>query len=177
MKKILTLCLLLTTAFASHAQQPKADCDCPKPIEGKFVQIEIMVENQDLGYKKAIMEMSCADKIKDSREIIKEKVNCMWEKYYAEFGCNSTGFLIAKGNILKYAVNQNFEFFIDGMVKDFGININKKDPADGQTLLDFTQDEINRYRGNKDYIDKHKELLRIYKHLKNDLKAKHAIEL
>ena len=177
MKKILTLCLLLTTAFASHAQQPKPDCDCPKPIEGKFVQIETMVENQDLDINKALMEMSCADPKKDSPAIVKAKVKCMWEKYYAEFGCNSTGFLVANGNILKYAINQEFEYFVDGMVEEFGISINMKDPSDGKTLLDFVLDEINRYKKDKNYQYKVPELQRIYDHLKNEYYALHANEL
>ncbi len=178
MKKIITLSILFLLGFSIKAQiTGTLTCNCPKPIEGKFVQIEMMVENQDMGYKKKLLDMACADTKKDSPETIKAKVNCMWEKYYKEFGCNSTGFLVANGNILKYAVNNEFEHFVDGMVKFFGININLKDPADGKTLLDFTLDEINRYKKNKDYQYKVSQLQTIYDHFKKDLKAKHASEL
>ena len=57
--------------------------------------------------------MSCVDLTKDSPETIRIKVQCMWKKYYAEFGCDDTGFLVPQGNILKYAVNQEFELFVD----------------------------------------------------------------
>ena len=151
--------------------------DCPRPTDGKFVNICTLVENQDLAYKKEFLAMSCADPKKDSPETVKSKVSLMWETYYKEFGCDSTGFPVGQGNVLKFSVNQEFELFVDGVVKDFGININLKDPSDGKTLLDFTLDEINRYKGDKDYPEKSAELERIYAHLKNDLKAKHSNEI
>ena len=178
MKITLTFFLYLAMPFISNAQQPAAvDCNCPAPKGGKFVYFCTMVENQDIQYIEQLIEMSCVDLNKDSPETIKAKVQCMWNKYYAEFGCDNTGFLVPQGNILKYAVNQEFELFIDGVVEDFDLDINLKDPADGKTLLDFVLDEINRYKKDKDYQNKVKELQRIYNHLKNDLKAKHAKDL
>jgi hypothetical protein len=151
--------------------------ECPRPKDGKFVNICTMVENQDPNYKTELMTMSCVNPKKDSPETVKSKVNYMWETYYKEFGCDSSGFLVAQGNVLKYSVNQEFEYFVDGVVEEFGLNINLKDPSDGKTLLDFTLDEINRYKGDKDFQYKVPELERIYSHLKNDLKAKHSKEL
>ena len=178
MKKIFALCLLSAITFAFHAQQPPvADCNCPKPKDGKFVNFCTLVENQDSQYKQQLREMSCVDLTKDSPETILAKVQCMWRKYYAEFGCNDSGFLVPQGNILKYAVNQEFEYFIDGVVEEFGLDINLKDPADGKTLLDFVLDEIKRYKKNPEFQDKVKELEKIYNHLKKNLKAKHANEL
>ena len=120
--------------------------------------------------------MSCVDLTKDSPETIRIKVQCMWKKYYAEFGCDNIGFLVPQGNILKYAVNQEWELFIDGVV-ELGIDINMKDPVDGKTLLDFTLDEINRYKKFPDFQEKAKELQEIYNHFKFDLYALHANEL
>ena len=178
MKKTFALCLLSLITFTSQAQQPPvADCNCPKPKDGKFVIFCTLVENQDSQYKKQLREMSCVDLTKDSPETILAKVQCMWRKYYAEFGCNDSGFLVPQGNILKYAVNQEFEYFIDGVVEEFGLDINLKDPADGKTLLDFVLDEIKRYKKNPEFQDKVKELEKIYNHLKKNLKAKHANEL
>ena len=178
MKKLITICVLLANIFTIQAQQKQTEvCDCPEPKGGKFVNICTLIENQDLNFKEAFEEMSCVDLKKDSKETVRVKVNCIWEKYYKEYGCNSTGFLIAQGNILKYAVNYEFAVFVDGMVRNFGININLKDPSDGKTLLDFVTDEIIRYKNNKDYPDKAPELQRIYNHYKNDLNALHSYEL
>ena len=99
--------------------------DCPRPTDGKFVNICTLVENQDLAYKKEFLAMSCADPKKDSPETVKSKVSLMWETYYKEFGCDSTGVPVGQGNVLKFSVNQEFELFVDGVVKDFGININQ----------------------------------------------------
>lgn len=177
MKHIFLFFLALTTSLIGLAQQQAAaDCNCPKPKDGQFVHMCTLVENQDFKYKNLVLEMSCADPKKDSQATIKAKVNCMWEKYYKEFSCEGEGF-ISQENILKYSVNQGFEFFIDGMAKDFGVNINLRDPADGKTLLDYTRDYINFFKKNPEYKKKVKELQGIYDHLKNDLKAKHANEL
>ncbi len=178
MKKIITLCLLFLLSFTIKAQtEGTADCNCPKPKGVKFLNFCTLVENQDSRYKKELREMSCVDLTKDSRETIKAKVQCMWRKYYAEFGCDDSGFPSPNGNILKYAVNQEWEYFIDGVVEEFDLNINLKDPADGKTLLDFVSDEIIRYKKNPEFKNKVKELEEIYNHLKKDLKAKHATEL
>ncbi len=151
--------------------------DCPRPKDGKFLNLCTLIENQDFEYKKELLSMSCADSKKDSTETVKSKVNHMWEQYYKNFGCNNTGFLVPEGNVLKYSINQGFEYFIDGVVEDFGLNINLKDPSDNKTLLDFTLDEINRYKQYPKYQEKVKELEQIYTHLKTDLKAKHSSEL
>ncbi len=179
MKNLITICFILATAFTGQAQEKQTEvCDCPKPKDGKFINICTLVENQDFRYKLQMMEIACADPRKDSPETVRAKVQYVFEKYYAEFGCDGTGFLVPYGNILKYAVNQEFENFVYGMVEEFGININIKDPADGKTLLDFILDEKNRYkRGTPEFQYKAKELEDIYNKLRNDYYALHANEL
>ncbi len=177
MKKLITICLLFLLNFSIKAQTAgTVDCDCPTPKGGKFLNFCTLVENQDSRYKKELLQMSCVDLIKDSPETIKAKLQCMWKKYYAEFGCDDIEFLVAQGNILKYAINQEFELFVDG-VSEIGLDINLKDPADGNTLLDFVLDEVERYKKYPDFQNKTKELQEIYDHLKFDLYALHASEL
>lgn len=179
MKTVLSLCLFLTATLFSYAQT--GDCDCPKPKGGKFVYFCTLVENEDVTYKDLLMEMSCVDVKNDSREKIKAKVSCMFKRYYDEFGCDNTGFLVAQGNILKYAINQEFEYFIYGVAEDFGVDLNMKDPADGKTLMDFIADEIARYKRYtvmKEYAaEQVRYLQRNYNILKKDYYALHAAEL
>lgn len=175
MKKTLAVCLLTVLSFTVSGQDN--DCNCPRPRDGYFINICALIEQQDFAYTKELMAMSCVDQSNDSKETIKEKVNCLWEKYYSEFGCQNKGFLVVKGNALKYSANQGFEYFIDGVVEDFGFNINIKDPSDNKTLLDFILDEINRFKRYPTYQYKVKEFEELYSHLKNDLNAKHASEL
>ena len=160
--------------------------DCPRPKDGKFLNICTLVENQDYQYKKELLAMSCADSKKDSKETINSKVNYMWEKYYGEFGCEGQSFTPEK-NVLKYSINQGFNYFVDGVVKEFDLNINLKDPSDGKTLLDFALEEksklIESYsRRPATTISQHekeklKELEDFCVHLKTDLKAKQSHEL
>ncbi|WP_310378138.1 hypothetical protein [Flavobacterium sp.] len=188
MKNLITICLLLTTAFTINAQEKQKEvCDCPEPKGGKFIDFCILVENQDINYKKKLMEMACVDQKKDSPETIKAKVNCMWEKYYDEFSCEGEAFT-PPGNVLKYAINQGYVYFVYGMVREFGINISRVDSRNGKTLMDYIVDEINI---NETYLNKMKvmgnsypdirkridEHWSIYNTLKNDYYVLHANEL
>ena len=178
MKKLITFSVFFLLTFSTKPQiKDSADCNCPIPKGVKFLNFCTLVENQDYRFKKELLQMSCVDFIKDSPATIKAKVQCMWKKYYREFRCDDSGFLVPNGNILKYAINQEFELFVDALVEEFGLDINLKDPANGKTLLDFSLDEIKCYKKRPEYQYKVKELEAIYKHLKNDLKAKHASEL
>jgi hypothetical protein len=157
--------------------------DCPKPKGGKFLNICTLVENQDVKYKKELLAMSCADPAKDSPITLKSKVSLMWEQYYKDFSCDGDGF-IPQGNVLKYSIHQGFNYFVDGVIREFSLNINLKDPSDNKTLLDFTQDQINQYKSFADYknnapdaLKRVKDLQTTYDHLRNDLKAKHSNEL
>ena len=174
MKKLLTIWLFITVSFIINAQEQEEVCDCPRPKDGKFFNICTLVENHDFQFKKELMAMSCADPKIDSPEIIKAKVNCMWGKYYKEFGCEGQSF-ITDGNILKFSIYTGFDFFIDGVVKDFGLNINLIDPADGKSLMDFLSDQRESYRGSV-YPAKFAEYDRLYK-LFESKGAKHAKDL
>jgi hypothetical protein len=188
MKNLIIICLLLATILNLQAQEKQKEvCDCPRPKDGKFVNICTLVENQDINYKKELMAMACADPKKDSPETIKAKVNCMFEKYYDEFECEGDAFT-PPGNVIKYAINQGFVYFVYGVVKEFGIGINRVDSRNGKTLMDYIIDVINF---DETYLDKMKvmgysypdirkridEHWSIYNTLKNDYYALHANEL
>lgn len=177
MDHLATFCITQNNNANNNSIALDDDCSCPRPKDGHFLYLWTLTENKDPNYDNHLQRISCVDKEKDTDATIREKVNCTWEKYYAEWICNSTGFSVGDGNVLKYAVNEENELFVDGMVQDFGININLRDPADGKTLLDFVSDEILRYRNDENYGYKAPELELIYNHFKNDLNAKHAIEL
>lgn len=169
-----SFCTKKNSDASINANVIDVDCGCPRPTDGYFVNIITLVENQDLSYRQQFREMACVNKT-DSKEIMQEKVNCLWEKYYLEWYYTSTGF--GGGNVLKYAIALKFEDFIDSMFNNFGINLSIKDPHDGKTLLDFVADEMTRFKGDKNYPKRYGELEKIYLHLKNDLNAKHANEL
>ncbi|MFC5283423.1 hypothetical protein [Pedobacter alpinus] len=94
----------------------------------------------------------------DPPVLVKAKVQKFWMTYYADFGCDSSGFPVEYGNILKYSVHQNFSLFIDGVTEYYNVNINIPDPADGKNLLDLVQDEVVRYGKIPGQMDKVGEL-------------------
>ncbi|MBA2404659.1 MAG: hypothetical protein H0V66_07800, partial [Bdellovibrionales bacterium] len=63
-------------------------------------------------FEQELLKMSCAIEGKDSPEIIKQKTNAMWNKYRTNFACDTLGFNVPNGNILKSNISSNFPDFI-----------------------------------------------------------------
>jgi hypothetical protein len=158
MKNLITLCLLLAGAFVSQAQEKNANnCQCPAPEKLDYDQVRsyshdklIAIEPSDFNYRfeQKILEMSCVDLKNDSKETIIQKVNCMWNKYKTYFSCDSLGFHIPNGNILKFTLNFNFADFIYYMGDNYNIDFLFIDPADGKTVLQYLDEEISDTRKN-----------------------------
>ena len=158
MKKLITFCLLLATVFTSQAQEKQNDiCDCPEPERVDYAQIcsyskdqKRAIEPSNLTYlfEQKILEMSCVNLKNDSQETIIQKVNCMWNKYKSNFSCDSLGFSIPNGNILKFTLNFNFADFIYYMGDYYNVDFTFVDPADGKTLLEYLDKEISNTNMN-----------------------------
>ena len=150
---------------------------CPKPTDAKMEGVCTSIDKRDFKFAEQLEEMACVDRKTDNALVVKAKVQRLWNTYYSAFYCDATGFSVENGNITKYSVFKNFPSFIDYVVKHYGLNINKPDVADGKTLLDYVQDEIRRMEGLSGQAQKVTELRNVYRHLKNDLGARHAAEL
>ena len=158
MKKLLTLCLLMITFFTSQAQENQTEiCDCPEPEKVDYAQICAYshdklraIEPSDFLYRfeQKIVEISCVDLKNDSKEIIIEKVNCMWNKYKTKFSCDSLGFHIPNGNILKFTLNFNFADFIYYMGDNYNVDFMFVDPADDKTVIQYLDEEISDTKKN-----------------------------
>lgn len=182
MKKLITICLILATAFTSQAQEKQTTttnnidvCDCPKPTIDQFTGVcNDIYEKKDL-YQEELWKISCADPKKDSKEIAYQKIRCMWNKYREEFRCfGYTGVSVPDANISKFSIDTGFSTFLVAAVKMYKLDMNFKD-HDGKTLMDFLQIQRERYK-NSDYIAKYEEYDRIYKLLEKN-GAKHAKDL
>ena len=122
MKKLITICLLMATVFTTQAQEKKVeDCNCPEPTPIDILRMCRLtkdktraIEPSDFTYQfeQEIIKMSCVDLKNDTRETIIQKVNCMWNKYKTKFFCDSLGFNVSNGNLLKFTMNFNFPDFI-----------------------------------------------------------------
>lgn len=85
--------------------------------------------------------------------------------------CDALNFSMGKGDLIKYGVNNYFdEFILD--ITLWGIDLNKIDPADGKTALDYVKDELAKKKGTS--LENN---LRDYYQLLRDAGAKHRHEL
>ena len=186
MKNLLTICVLLATAFTSQAQEKKVEvCDCPKPTRNQFMGICNAVYdkadgNEDLGigykYQELLWEISCAHPKKDSPEEAIKKIQCMWNNNRENFRCYKyDGVSVPDGNVLKFSMDSGFSTFLVTAVKKYKLDMNFKDPTDDETIMDFLKFHMERYRTNGNTV-KVEEYERIYK-LYKDNGAKHAKDL
>jgi hypothetical protein len=187
MKNLIIICLLVTTAFTTQAQEKKVeDCGCPPPQKTDYQQICFEInEKQASGdetelsfkYQETLWRMSCAKDGVDDLETARKKIQCMWLKYRKLFSCNYPGVKVPKGNVTKYSLETGFSSFLIDAVKDYKLDMNFTDPVDGKTIMDFIVDEIEYFkRSPTDLTPKINEYERLYKLLK-DNGAKHAKDL
>ncbi|MDQ8054014.1 MAG: hypothetical protein REI78_13350 [Pedobacter sp.] len=89
------------------------------------------------------------DTLRDNEETIAKKISAMW-KVYQQTGytaCNASTFDIRDGNLLKYAVTENFDQFMEDAIK-WKLDLNKVDFYDQMTLLDYIDYHLKRYKGS-----------------------------
>lgn len=147
-----------------------------QPSGGQFNSLCIFIERKDYAYEDRLWLMSGINS-GDSRLVIIAKVQKMMYNNWKSCKCNSTSFGVRDGNLLKYSVNRKFENFVDDMVETYGIDINRIDPSDGKTLLDFMDYEIALYKKLSNSADRVKELEGISAHFVKDYSAKRARDL
>ena len=156
MKKLITLCLLLTTVFTSQAQEKQTDvCDCPEPTKEQFGNVCQAIYDKEVYegsapfsyvYQEILWEISCANP-NESLELAKIKIKCMWNKYRQNFRCYGYPDSVAtERNIAKFSVDTGFTAFTSEAVKKYNLDMNFKDPADNKTVVDFIKDQIRIIR-------------------------------
>jgi len=169
--KILLFVLASIIGFILQAQSQstKEDCDCPPPTKEQITDLCLHVKRGTFAaedspfvysYEQTIRNIACVDAT-DTEKEAKWKVNRMWMKYRTCLSCKVTGFSIPAGNVLKLSVDSAFPDFIKGMIIEYGIDVNFIDPADGKTLLQYIDDQIEMYQIAEGAELKIKELMDI----------------
>lgn len=98
------------------------------------------------GYRTALYQ-AAGIASSDSAEQRRTKMQRAWQLYVADLRCSGGGFDVPNGSILKFAVFHKFaEFLAD--VRAWGIDMNKVDPCDQRTVLDYIIDQSNANRGS-----------------------------
>jgi hypothetical protein len=159
--------------------------ECPAPTRNQFTRVCNSIyerkkapEGSKFGdkYQEDLWEISCADPTKDSPELANSKIQKMWNNHREDFRCYGyTGVTVADSNVAKFSADTGFPAFLIVAVKKYKLDMNFKDPADGQTLMDFLQENINRYKGTA-YTGKTEEYEKLYK-MMAQAGAKHSKDL
>ncbi|QDC36219.1 hypothetical protein [Sphingobium fuliginis] len=129
-------------------------------------------ENFSYAYERKIYQASCVDFKSDTQAEARQKIQALWEKHQDRLQCNGSNFPVANGSILKFAVEMKATVFITNATKYWGINLNIVDKSDGRTVLDFTKDRMNDFKGSPS-----EEILQNYYNEFRRYGAKHASEL
>lgn len=189
-KRKFTYLLLVVMTSNSYAGPKSIDCDEVTEVERKAADlVRVAAKNQEcpsmepLGdlcyqvssrtkdpksdddedyiYRTKIFAASCADPSVDSDEVVKKKIQKFWSKFKDKLTCDVNNFDVSNGNIIKYAVSHKFESFIED-VAEWGVDLNRIDPYDKRTVLDYVDYELKRLKGTslESELKRYKETLR-----------------
>lgn len=94
-------------------------------------------------YEKRIMDAACVSRF-DDEAARNRKVRHLWAQYEDKLVCNSPRFDVQNGSMLKYAVSSRDEDFLFDAACVWKVDLNRIDPSDGRTVLDYAFDEYLR---------------------------------
>lgn len=149
---------------------------CPAPEVNDFLAICVDIGSKakvpsneqdyyEYTYEKRLFKISCANPITDSDIHAKEKIQKMWNIYKKNFKCNTVGFNLQNGNILKFSIAQNMPDVVETFASSYGLDINFVDPVDNKNVLDYVDSEIMRFSN----ISNGQDLVKIYKEYRSTL--------
>jgi len=161
MRKLVTIALSLLGSEISLAGEPAAAnagdghaCPNPAKIKNICMAVSERVRDKDATssfkylYQRKLTEAACVDLVKDDQKAVDHKMQQMWLAFEDRLICNSLQFDIQNGSIIKFAINQYFDAFLDDLIA-WKVNLNRVDAYDGQTVLDYVQYKIERNRNNQ----------------------------
>ncbi|MGV4413337.1 MULTISPECIES: hypothetical protein [unclassified Chryseobacterium] len=105
----------------------------------------------------------------DSEEEMYRKIREVWNEYEDCLICDTIAFSLIGGNILKAATVRRNKDFYNTVIK-WGVNLNRIDPVDGRTVLDYFRDEMAKNPPNIEFY-------RAYYNVLKEHGAKHAAEI
>jgi hypothetical protein len=149
----------------------------PNKLRGMCAFIALMEEDSNpqgrikYKYQRRIMEAACVDPEKDNQETMAKKIAKVWKENADKLTCNSVTFDVLNGDVIKFAIVYKFDQFLIDMT-NWKVDLNRVDPADGRTVLDYVQHQIERMKGTPS-----EKILNTYYQWLRDAGAKHKSEL
>lgn len=98
-------------------------------------------------FQRQILEAACVDVAVDSREQIAKKVQVAWKALEDDLVCSGVQFDVQGGSIIKFAATKIFDVFIAQVVL-WGVELNRVDPTDQRTALDYVKYKIEQNRND-----------------------------
>lgn len=152
----------------------EVDCQSCRPLSTLCSHIATHTpdEEYEFHYRRMFLEAACADPETDTDEEIFAKIRSVWDKCEDMLVCANTSFDTVHGNIIKFATAIHQNAFFDDVLR-WGVNLNRVDPVDDMTVLDYVQDQIRIYRLEPGIVRK----LNFYYSELRKAGAKHKLEL
>ena len=147
---------LLALASPAMSAPPASSGSCPEPRDLEFLCTDINFRTEAevprpprirYEYQRKILEGACVDIDRDPDEVVARKVAAMWARYDTRLTCNSPQFDLPNGMLAKFAVSSKFDQFVRDMAK-WKVDLNRIDPADGRTVLDYIKDTMDASPGS-----------------------------
>jgi len=99
-------------------------------------------------YQTYIQKAACADAKKENEEEVRKKIQKLWESSADKLICDESAFGVPKGNLLKFGVDRYNTDFIDDVTENWKVDLNRIDPADNKTVMDYVEDKLKRLPPN-----------------------------
>ena len=122
-------------------------------------------------YRTRLFAHALVDIRRDPAGHLAKKIQNFWLQNDEQLTCNSLGFSVRGGSVLKLALARDSNHFLDDVVRRWGIWLNHRDFT-GETLLDFAYSEMARSAGTPN-----ENIMRRYAKLFERFGAKRAAQL
>ena len=172
----------LFTAAAQPARQVEDSCqpvDLPRQAAGQLCnavndQVEETIDfslGSKFNYQTRIYGLSSANPVRDPPSHAAKKIQHWWLTNFDVLTCNSIGFTVRGGSLLKLVIARDSNNVINDVTRRWGLWLNGRDFT-GLTALDFIESEMVRSRGTPN-----ENIMRRYQGLFQRFGAKRAADL
>lgn len=134
--------------FSSAIVFSQDSCPTEKPLRnicGSVSAHDITKDGSTYSYRQKLFDAACTN-LQESNEVRLEKIQKMWAKFEDRLVCTSFQFEVQNGNLIKFGANELNDDFISDVV-EWKINLNRIDPSDEATVLDYLKNKIERVKG------------------------------
>ena len=83
----------------------------------------------------------------DGPDQVREKIQQFWLNNRDQLACQQLGFSVIRGNVAKLAFERSSNHVINDFIRRWNLDLNFIDPADGKSVLDYVEGELEKSRG------------------------------